>query len=853
MSSARALAAGAWVLLALAGCASGSVEPTDTAADSSSVDRPATVDAVTVTPGTGRVGDVLTCDATATDRDGNGLVPTYMWLNATTGASVGEGAAWTLTAADTAPGDTLTCTATAAGVSGSASATVEDSPPVLDVAVAPERPHVGDVLTCSAGATDADEEAVALRYTWSGPTGVLADGETWTVTAEDAHPDDTVTCTVTATDASGLTTTGSAATEVADSAPVVVSVTIAPTEAFNDSTLSCAGVSADPDGETPTVAYTWTNDTTGAALGTDAVLTLSAAVAAPFDTVTCAFESLDAEGAVGTDSTSVVLGNRAPELTVPTLSPAGARTDDTLTADARGSDPDGDAVSVTWTWYVDGVATASGSAATLDGRTSFAKGQSVYVIGTPTDGSDDGASVRSDPLVIADTPPTAPTVAILPTAPGAGVDALVCAVETDATDADGDTLTYSYAWEVDGAPFSDATTTSATGDTVPATETVAGQTWTCTVVPDDGGTVGSAGSDSVVVVEPPPTPIAIAAGVEHSMVLLSDGTIWAWGLNTYGQLGDGTTTSRHTPVEVSGIHDAVAIAVGWYHSTALLADGTVWNWGYNNAGQLGDGTRTNESTPIEVSGLTDVVAISDGWEHTLALCSDGTVWAWGQNNDGQLGDGTTSTRTRPIEVSTASTVTALGAGAFHSTVILSDGTVWGWGRNMYGQLGGGAGADETLPVEITAFAGALSVAAGLESTEAILSDGTVWALGYNGYGGLGDGTTTSAYSTPVQVLDVADAESLSLSEHAFAVASDGTLWAWGRNNYGQLGDGTTTNASTPEVVGLSGVTLADAGRYEHSLAVLSDGTVWAWGHNNSGQLGDGTTTNRSTPVEVSGF
>ena len=148
-----------------------------------------------------------------------------------------------------------------------------------------------------------------------------------------------------------------------------------------------------------------------------------------------------------------------------------------------------------------------------------------------------------------------------------------------------------------------------------------------------------------------PTKPAIAAGGDHSLMLRYDGTVWASGNNGYGQLGDGTTTTRSTPVQVSGLTNITAIAAGWYHSLALRSDGTVWAWGWNGAGQLGDGTTTDRSTPVQVSSLTNITAIAAGAAHSLAIKSDGTVWAWGNNGAGQLGDGTTTYRTTPVQVS----------------------------------------------------------------------------------------------------------------------------------------------------------------------------------------------------------
>jgi VCBS repeat-containing protein len=212
--------------------------------------------------------------------------------------------------------------------------------------------------------------------------------------------------------------------------------------------------------------------------------------------------------------------------------------------------------------------------------------------------------------------------------------------------------------------------------------------------------------------------VAIAAGNIHSLALMSDGTVWAWGYNGEGQLGDGTTLERWAPVHVKGtggvgyLSSVVAIAAGGSHSLALKSDGTLWAWGDNSKGQLGDGTTTESHTPVQVSGLSSVLAIAGGGGHSLAIKSDGTAQAWGLNNHSQLGDGTTTDRATPVQVSGLSSVVAIAAGGWHSLAIKSDGTVRAWGYNNYGQLGDGTTTSRTTPVQVSTFTGANAIAGG---------------------------------------------------------------------------------------------------------------------------------------------
>ena len=252
--------------------------------------------------------------------------------------------------------------------------------------------------------------------------------------------------------------------------------------------------------------------------------------------------------------------------------------------------------------------------------------------------------------------------------------------------------------------------------------------------------------------------VAVAAGTNHSLALKADGTVWAWGWNTFGQLGDGSGVNQNAPVKISGLTNVKAIAAGGVHSLALLADGSVLAWGGNTYGELGDGTTTNRPLPISVWTGT---AIACGQYHSLAMQQDGSIYAWGSNSNGQLGDGTTLSRKTPKPVVGVAGAAFIASGAYTTLAIKNDGSVLAWGWNAYGQIGDGTTTDRAAPTATKNLTNAVAIASGQAHCLALKADGTVWAWGWNAYGQAGNGTFATVapfgVTTPQQVQSITGA------------------------------------------------------------------------------------------------
>ena len=354
--------------------------------------------------------------------------------------------------------------------------------------------------------------------------------------------------------------------------------------------------------------------------------------------------------------------------------------------------------------------------------------------------------------------------------------------------------------------------------------------------------------------------IAIAVGNAHSCALTTNGGVKCWGLNTDGQLGDGSNSNRNVPVDVAGLATgAIAIAAGDRHTCALISAGAVKCWGLNSTGQLGDTTNASRNAPVAVSGLnTGGVMLAAGTGHTCVVMVSGGVKCWGDNARGQIGDGTIFQRNAPVDMSSLTTgVNAVAVGRLHTCALLLTGGVKCWGGNDVGQVGDASIAQRNTPVDVVSLTtGVASVAAASgDHTCVVLAGGQVKCWGDNASGQVGDGTLL-AKSSPTRVagLSFALTQISAGARNTCALAVGGGAKCWGLNTSGQLGDNSTTQRnSAVDVAGLGSGVVTVATGTAHTCAVTATGGVKCWGSNTNGQIGDNSTTQRITPVDVSGL
>ena len=358
----------------------------------------------------------------------------------------------------------------------------------------------------------------------------------------------------------------------------------------------------------------------------------------------------------------------------------------------------------------------------------------------------------------------------------------------------------------------------------------------------------------------------VSAGGLQTIARKADGNLYSWGSNIQGQLGDSTTIDRAAPVLVSSggvatswkqvsVGDQYAVGIRSGTSTTT-AGGTLWAWGLNQNGQLGDGTTSPRTAPVQIGKDSDWVFVSAGKRHVLAIKANGLLYSWGSNASGQLGDTTNTPRLAPTKVPglpATALWAAVSAGETHSLGIMRDGSLWSWGGGTKGQLGNGIKADTNAPARIGTLTWT-SVSAGAFHSMAIRSDGTLWAWGDNSYGQLGNNASADPSTPTTTPLPVTDSNNWVVvsagTSHTMGVRTDGTLWGWGSNADGQLGNGDVDSVS-PVQIGTSKTWTTVSSGLAHSVGMQSDNTLWGWGRNAEGQVGNGKpSVSQPLPVNI---
>jgi len=359
----------------------------------------------------------------------------------------------------------------------------------------------------------------------------------------------------------------------------------------------------------------------------------------------------------------------------------------------------------------------------------------------------------------------------------------------------------------------------------------------------------------------------VATGLDFTIAIKTDGTLYACGNNSDGQLGDGTTGGTVLTLiqETLGNSTWVAASAGQDFMVALRTDGTLWSTGANVSGQLGQGNTTPLSTLTQIVGASNWVAVSCGEDHVLALNSDDELFSWGNNDDGQLGNGDTGTDVlSPVEISTSGVWRVIGAGTKYSMAIgdinipapLPLGELFSAGFNSLGQLGtGNQVASEVFIQESSSDVTWVSITSAENANLGIKEDGTLWGAGQNFNGNLGLGNNDVIQEDYIQEV-LSDTDWIFVtagSQHSIALKTDGTLWSTGLNSNGQLGQGDTDplNTFTQIESDTDWAVVAASADSTHSLAIKTNGRLYAWGNNNHDQLGLGTgPTDEESPVVV---
>jgi hypothetical protein len=707
-----------------------------------------------VAPGSPRTSDDLTCvPGAVADRDGDQVVLDYTWT--VDGRPVDSDGA-RLPASATAADRKVACSVTPSDgdVEGSTVSSepvvVENTPPVLaDVALSPTDPTVADALVCESGeATDVDGDRVTFRTQWT-VSGETVDPSGSELRAPAFQRGDTVRCAVSPFDGreSGKEVMSSVVI-VRNSPPELSAARIEPPDAYADLALTCrTDGGADPDGDEVEVRFGWTADQSP--LGTSA--TLASGSFRKGQELRCTATPFDGTDEGAPVSHEVVVRNRPPVVEAVELAPEEVFTDDKITASATAKDADGDPVTLTWRWSVNGRG-AEVDGNEIDGSLAFSRGDRVQATAEPHDGEEAGKPMASAVVQVRNSRPGAPQIAI--DDPKGGKTNLVCRIVEPAADPDGDRVRYRFEWMVDKAPYSETRTTVHSGDTVPRSALGLDEDWTCVVTPRDDREEGPPSEpDTVTIVR-----AQVGSGSSHACALRTTGDLVCWGNRDYGMNRPPTEPVRQ--LAVGGWHNCAIrqrdrglecwghnvygqsrppngpfrrVTAGGWHSCALDMDLRITCWGQGAEGRT--------EAPV---GLYDHV--SAGWNHTCAIATDGGLVCWGNNEHGQ----SDAPEGRFRQVS---------AGEFHSCGLAEDGGILCWGSNRASELDAPPGP--FVAVEV-----------GARFTCGMRSGGAVECWGMDNYGQLG--VPERAYRHIGRGVN-----------NLCGWTAEETLECWGQDQYGQ--------------------------------------------------------------------
>jgi len=346
----------------------------------------------------------------------------------------------------------------------------------------------------------------------------------------------------------------------------------------------------------------------------------------------------------------------------------------------------------------------------------------------------------------------------------------------------------------------------------------------------------------------------VSAGDSHAMGIETNGQVWGWGYNIYGMVGDNTITSRRAPVSLLGNKKTFCkIESGYWHTIAIQHNGQIWGWGYNSYGMVGDNTSTSRRTPVSILGNKKTFCqISAGRYHTLGIQHNGQLWGWGYNNIGQIGDNSSTQRLTPVSIhGTKKTFCKITAGGTTSLGIQHNGQVWGWGYNAYGQIGDNTTDDQTRsPVSIHGSKKTFcQISTNRFHTIGLQHNGQIWGWGYGAGGRLGN-NSTGGDRTPISIHGVKKTfcQINSSISHAFGLDIYGQAWGWGYNDSGQLGNNSVTNKCTPvSVHGVKKTFCKISTGNGFTIGLDNHNKIWSWGFNVYGQLGN---FNSKTPLLI---